>query len=119
MFRVLFEGALAPETDGAQERIFRQRRSCVMNAKKNRALDQCVADCARHRDRSPRKARQTDKRVHVEPGDGAGLAEILHRLGHATEPLVARRAFESARCGGRLVQAPEHLADHSAPSVAD
>ncbi len=90
-----------------------------MNAQENRALDQRVADGAGHHDRSAGLPRQRDKGADVEPGDGAGLAEILHRLGRAAEPRVARRGFGRARGGGRIVEGPEHVADDGAPLVAD
>ena len=97
IFRVLLEGPFAPETDGAEERVLRQRRSRTMDAQKNRALDQRVADRAGHHDRSARLPRQRDKRADVRAGDGAGLAEILHRLGRAAEPrAVSRRLRERA-----------------------
>ena len=44
----------------------------------------------------------------------AGLAEILHRLAHATDLRCA--AFGGTRGGGRVVQAPEHVA-YDGPSL--
>ena len=91
----------------------------IMNAQKNRAVDQRVADCARHHDRSACLPRQRDEGADVQPGDGAGLAEIFHRLGRAAELRAARCGFGGARDRGLIVQGPEHVADDSAPLVAD
>ena len=108
-----------PRRTAAPKRVFRQRRSRAVNAQKNRAFNQRVADGARHHDRPARLLRQRDEGADVEPGDGAGLAEILHRLGRAAEPRVARRASRSARDRGLIVQAPEHVANDVAPLIAD
>ena len=90
-----------------------------MNMQENVALDQRVADRARHHDCPARLPRRGDEGIDVELGDGAGLAEILHRLRHGSEPRAARHCFGSARGGGRIVQAAEHVADHGAALVAD
>ena len=85
----------------------------------SRALDQRIADRARHHDCPARLPRQRDERIDVELGDGPGLAEILLRSSHGSEPHVAPRRFKSARAGGLVRLASEHLADHGAPLVAD
>ena len=85
----------------------------------SRTLDQRITDRARHHNRPLSLPRQRDKRIDVELGDGARFAKILHRLGHAAEPRRARLAFGRMSGGGRILQAAEHLADHSASLVAN
>ena len=119
VFRVLLEGAFAPEADGAEERVLRQGRCRLMNPQKDDALYEGVADRAGHHDRPACLSRQRDEGADVEAGNSAWLAGILQRLGRVAEPRPARCGVAIALYGGRTAKRPEHLADHGAPAVAD
>ena len=56
IFWVLFEGSFALKADGASQCVLWQRRTRVVNMQQSHALDQRVADRARHHDRPARLA---------------------------------------------------------------